>query len=218
VAEEARFLWRLREDMVKTIVRLRHWAHHYGEFASDCVSFTQMLKYREREMRQIEKRIEEVSHACPLFFDAFKTQNLTPVFWAFFVGEFRRMRTVGGVHCHIGRSRGFRYPQGKALLRFKSSFFFSRREPFWSLAESIRVKMVGRGYTEVHARNAAWSRLFHELLESLYFKMRRSCESCIHRREEEGDVAGKTSGQTCSRDPSYPTAKTPTRARQSECM
>jgi len=184
IADEARFLWRLREDLKGMVVRLEHYARHYGEFASDCVAFKQMLRYRRRELRMLEKRIGELSQACPLFFDAFRPQNLTPVFWAFFVGEFRKMRRVSGVHCHISRSKeGFRYPQGKMLLRFKVSFILSRREPFWSQAEQLRQELLKKGYEEARARNVAWSRLFHRLMESLYLRMRELCGSCPAMKE-----------------------------------
>jgi len=199
IAEEALYLHRLREDLTFEISRLKQRALHYGEMESelmnvlppsDLVSFAQMLKNREKDLRAVEKRISQISEACPFYFDAVTKVGLTPNFWAFFVGEFRKMKTVGGVHHLIGRvyrnGATFRLAVGKTLLKFRSSFIRVRKEPFYSMVKDMQKRLMEQGYKRGHAFNLAWNRIMHEYLEGLYLRMRASCMKCWHGGEKNG--------------------------------
>lgn len=199
IAEEALYLHRLREDLTFEVSRLKHRALHYGEMESelinvlppnDLVSFAQMLKNREKDLRTVEKRICQISEACPFYFDAVAKAGLTPNFWAFFVGEFRKMKTVGGVHHLIGRvyrnGATFRLAAGKTLLKFRSSFVKGKKEPFYSMVKELQKKLMDEGYKRGHAFNLAWSRIMHDYMEGLYLRMRVSCMKCWHGGEKNG--------------------------------
>jgi hypothetical protein len=199
IADEALYLHRLREDLLVEIQRLKGRAKHYGEIESelrnsvppsDLISFAQILKSRERDLRAVEKRICQISEACPFFFDAITRVGLTPNFWAFFVGEFRKMKTVGGVHHLIGRVHRngvtFRLAAGKTLLKFRNSFVRAKKEPFYLMAKDMQKKLMEQGYKRGHAFNLAWNRIMHEFLEGLYLRMRSSCMKCWHGGEKNG--------------------------------